>query len=232
MGWVISFTPLSPYTRGKRPHYSSEGGWIPESVWTFWRREKSVAAAGNRTTSAWSSSPWRTVLFRLRYWKSVLPLTSAVLIYSCYRPGLCSTFGTREKTRTKFTTEILSLRGRARRRLQEHSIKMWTGFSWLSEVYWRVHVNTVMNCRVLYKAGTSSTSSSTVSLSRMTLSRGVKLIQEYPWAVLTLKIGFVCPIVAPPHRSCRGGGGGGTWKFSSFSVSFMAMWVTAWKERV
>ena len=28
-----------------------ENGWAPESVWTFWRRQKSLAFAGNQTTN-------------------------------------------------------------------------------------------------------------------------------------------------------------------------------------
>jgi hypothetical protein len=37
-----------------------ETGRIPEPVWTLWRRKKSLATAGNRTTIPWlpsSSSP-------------------------------------------------------------------------------------------------------------------------------------------------------------------------------
>jgi hypothetical protein len=48
--WVVSFTPLPLYPRGKEPpvHIEQEAGWAPEPVWTLWRREQSCIA-WNRT---------------------------------------------------------------------------------------------------------------------------------------------------------------------------------------
>ena len=34
---------------GKRLHYSSESGWIPQPMWSLWRRDKFLPPAGTRT---------------------------------------------------------------------------------------------------------------------------------------------------------------------------------------
>jgi hypothetical protein len=126
-----------------------EGAWIPQPIWTFWRRinfflqlafEPCLSCRPARGAVAVPS-----VLSRPWYCKKIL-LFTCCLLYSCYGPGHCSTFGTDDKRRTNFMTEKLSLCGRTGPRLQQNAVKMWTGISWLSEVYCRVLVNMVMNC--------------------------------------------------------------------------------------
>jgi len=47
--WVVSIMPWPLYHRGMRLHYLFKrvNGWAPDSVWIFWRTEKSLACAGN-----------------------------------------------------------------------------------------------------------------------------------------------------------------------------------------
>lgn len=52
--WVVSFVPWLFYPCGKRPHSvptEYEAGWVPELVRVMWSREKSVAPAGNWTST-------------------------------------------------------------------------------------------------------------------------------------------------------------------------------------
>ena len=58
-----------------------EGGWIPQPMWTFWRRDKFLTPAGIRTGPAWSSSPWRSCCT-----ESIIP--AAMLLSS---PAVCCT---------------------------------------------------------------------------------------------------------------------------------------------
>jgi hypothetical protein len=51
MPWLL-------YPRGKTPVFIEQvAGGVPESVQMFWRREKSVAPAGNQTTIPQLSNP-------------------------------------------------------------------------------------------------------------------------------------------------------------------------------
>jgi hypothetical protein len=67
----VSSTPRPLYPRGKSPRVpiGQEAGWTPERVWTPWKREKSLASAGNRTPIPQPSSlafvGISTELFRL-----------------------------------------------------------------------------------------------------------------------------------------------------------------------
>jgi hypothetical protein len=42
--WVVSFAPRPLYPQGKSPQ---KAGWVPEAIWTLWRREKLFVGAGN-----------------------------------------------------------------------------------------------------------------------------------------------------------------------------------------
>jgi hypothetical protein len=46
--------PLYP---ASLPPNEQKDGWVPEAVWTLWRREKCLAANENPTTVAKLSSP-------------------------------------------------------------------------------------------------------------------------------------------------------------------------------
>jgi len=52
--WVDTFVFWPLYAWGKKLQFPLEAGWAPESVWTWWQREKFSAPAGNQT---WSCSP-------------------------------------------------------------------------------------------------------------------------------------------------------------------------------
>jgi len=52
IGWrvVVSVTPQLLYPReGTLVPTVQEAGWVPDWVWTFWRKELSLATAGIRT---------------------------------------------------------------------------------------------------------------------------------------------------------------------------------------
>jgi hypothetical protein len=61
MGWVVSITPLPPFTPGERTSVPivQEAGWAPEPVRTQSLEEKSFSSAGDRT-SIWLSYPGST----------------------------------------------------------------------------------------------------------------------------------------------------------------------------
>jgi hypothetical protein len=43
---------------GKQPRYPYLGGWVgPRAGLDVWRKEKTYARTGNRTTTPWSSNP-------------------------------------------------------------------------------------------------------------------------------------------------------------------------------
>jgi hypothetical protein len=48
---VVNSAPWALYPHGKNPSVpiDQEAGWASELVWTFWRREKSLATAENQT---------------------------------------------------------------------------------------------------------------------------------------------------------------------------------------
>jgi hypothetical protein len=67
---VVNFTSQTLYSLGKTsvPN-EQEAGFAPEPVWTFWRREKSVATAGIQTPDCTTHSltAISTTLYQLRF---------------------------------------------------------------------------------------------------------------------------------------------------------------------
>jgi len=57
---VVSFTPRPPYHQRKNNPVPTayEGGWVPEQVWTRWRREEIPVPAGNRSIVVYQPQHW------------------------------------------------------------------------------------------------------------------------------------------------------------------------------
>ena len=134
-GWVVSFLPwpLYPWQRTPVP-IKQEDGWTPESVWAFYRKEKSIYTAGVWTPCRPHSHAITVSTKPTNFWKSVKILLNHEVTWSItYHPPLSPVNAQKQQSCCLIfgPTKENELEIRIYRRLSRRSSvgTMWTDWS-------------------------------------------------------------------------------------------------------